>query len=304
MSPAGVPDPSRTDDLVATFSMDGAPVRGRVVRIAAAALDPILRRHEYPRPVAMLLGEALSLAALVGSLLKVDGKLTVQAQGSGPVTLLVAEHNAGALRGYARLTHGAAIAEQHRLPPKTLLGEGHLVLTLDRGGDAPAYQGMVALEGDTLAECAEAYFLTSEQTETSIALAVGEAHERDGATWRAGGLLMQKVAADQARGDPAEDWNRASILFATVRDDELIDPDLPADRLLYRLFHEERVRMAEPQALVERCTCDEERLVGVMKQFPPDELRELVEPDGLLHAKCQFCARKYLIAPTRVGVAL
>lgn len=285
-------------DFVAPFSMDLAPVRGRVARIASRALDPILRRHDYPRPVAMLLGEALTLAALVGSLLKSDGRLVVQAQGAGPVTLLVAEHGAGgALRGYARLSDGAALSGAQRLTPAALLGEGHLVLTLDRGGDAPAYQGTVALDGDTLAECAEGYFSVSEQTETRIALAVGEALAGDGATWRAGGMLLQKVAADDARGDPAEDWARAGQLFATLTDEELIDPELPADRLLYRLFHQEGVRMAEPMALADRCTCDEARLAKVMRQFPPTELRELVEPDGFLHAKCQFCARSYLIAP-------
>lgn len=289
------------DDIVVSFSMDSAPVRGRVTRIAAGALDPILRRHDYPRPVAMLLGEALALAALVGSLLKADGRLVVQAQGAGPVTLLVAEHGAGgALRGYARMGQGAALTGAHRLPPAALLGAGHLVLTLDRGGDAPVYQGTVALDGDTLAECAESYFSVSEQTETRIALAVGEALSGDVATWRAGGMLLQKVAADVARGDPAEDWERAGALFATVTDEELIDPDLPADRLLYRLFHEEGVRMAEPATLADRCTCDEARLANVMRQFPPSELRELIEPDGLLHAQCQFCARKYLIAPDDV----
>lgn len=286
-----------TDDFAAPFSLDAAPVRGRLARLAEGALDPILRRHAYPRPVAMLLGEALTLAALVGSLLKSDGRLVVQAQGAGPVNLLVAEHGAGgALRGYARLADGASLGES-RMPPAALLGAGHLVLTLDRGGDAPAYQGTVALAGDTLAECAESYFSASEQTDTRIALAVGEAMAGDGATWRAGGLLLQKVAADAARGDPVEDWVRAGHLFATVTDEELVDPDLPAERLLYRLFHEEGVRMGARTALADRCTCDETRLAGVMRKFPPSELRELVEPDGFLHAKCQFCARNYLISP-------
>lgn len=292
-----------SDDLIASFSMDNAPVRGRVARVGAGALDPILRRHDYPRPVAMLLGEALTLAALVGALLKVDGRFIVQAQGEGPVALLVAEHSTGGgLRGYARLAEGAAekLARENRLPPADLLGAGHLLMTLERDDGSPPYQGVVALEGGTLADCAERYFFTSEQTETRIALAVGEAHGAGAPAWRGSGLLMQRIAADQARGDPEEDWRRASILFGTVTDEELIDPDLPCDRLLYRLFHEEGVRLGETSPLMDRCTCNEERLTNVMKQFPETELRELVEPDGLLHARCQFCSRLYYIPPEKV----
>ncbi|WP_395645904.1 Hsp33 family molecular chaperone HslO [Terricaulis sp.] len=291
------------DDLVATFSLDNSPVRGRVARLGPAAIDPILRRHDYPRPIAMLLGEALTLAALVGSLLKVEGRLIVQAQGEGRCPLLVAEHRGdGGLRGYARIAEGAAatLAHANRMPPAALLGAGKLLMTLERE-EGQMTQGVVALNGDTLAHCAENYFRVSEQTETRIRLAVGEVMTQDAPPlWRAGGALLQRIAADDARGDPTEDWTRASLLFATVQDEELIDPDLAADRLLYRLFHEEGVRMTPPSPLMDRCTCDEERLTAVMKQFPADELRDLVEPDGLLHARCQFCARNYLIPPNKV----
>ncbi|MBY0565554.1 MAG: Hsp33 family molecular chaperone HslO [Hyphomonadaceae bacterium] len=288
------------DDIVAPFSLDGAPVRGRIARLGSAALDPILRRHAYPRPVALLLGEALALAALIGSLLKVEGRLVVQAQRDGPVTLLVAEHHSGGLRGYARLAEGASasLERAHRMPPAALLGGGRLALTLEQA-QGPAYQGVVELDGETLAACAERYFRVSEQTETSIRLAVGEVIGAT-STWRAGGVLIQRVAGDSARGDTAEDWNRASCLFATLTDEELVDPSLAGDRLLYRLFHEEGVRMSEASPLVDRCSCNEQRLIGVMRQFPSVELQSLVEPDGMLHARCQFCARTYLIAPDTV----
>jgi molecular chaperone Hsp33 len=294
------------DDIVASFSLDNAPVRGRVARLGAAALDPILHRHDYPRPVAMLLGEALTLAALVGSLLKTDGRLVVQAQGHGFVPLLVAEHGNGGLRGYARLAEGAntKLARVNRLPPGELLGAGNLVLTLDLGEEAPPFQGVVPLEGETLAQCAENYFRVSEQTDTAIRLAVGEVISGPApSTWRAGGVLMQRLASDQARGDTEEDWSRASILFDTLTDAELIDPVLRVDRLLYRLFHQEAVRMAAPSALEDRCTCSEQRLTNVMRQFPANELQDLIEPDGFLHARCQFCAREYLIDPANVGAA-
>jgi molecular chaperone Hsp33 len=293
------------DDLVAPFSLDNASVRGRIVRLGAAALDPILRRHDYPPPVAMLLGEALCLATLVGSLLKADGRLIVQAQGEGPVPLLVAEHaSGGALRGYARIADAAAADLQHarRGLPTSLLGAGNLLITLDQGDTKPSYQGVVALDGETLAACAENYFRASEQTDTNIRLAVGEVITGDTRTWRGGGVLMQRVAGDASRGDTSEDWRRASMLFGTLTDAELIDPALPADRLLYRLFHEESARMGDASALSDTCTCDEERLSNVLRRFPADELYGLIEPDGLLHARCQFCARTYLIPPDRVGV--
>ncbi|MGD9967412.1 MAG: Hsp33 family molecular chaperone HslO [Hyphomonadaceae bacterium] len=292
------------DDMVAPFRLDNAPVRGRIARLGAASLDPILHRHDYPRPVALLLGEAIALAALVGSLLKKDGRLVVQAQGQGLVPLLVAEHGNGGLRGYARLAEGAnsKLARANRLAPNELLGAGNLVLTLDLGEEAPPFQGVVPLEGETLAQCAENYFRTSEQTDTGIRLAVGEVFSGDGpSVWRAGGVLMQRLASDQARGNTEEDWSRASILFGTLTDEELIDPALPADRLLYRLFHEEGVRMAASSPLADRCSCSEQRLTNVMRQFPAHELHDLIEPDGNLHARCQFCAREYLIDPANVG---
>lgn len=293
------------DDIVAPLSLDGAPVRGRLARMGRDTLDVILRRHDYPRPVAMLLGEALTLAALVGSLLKVDGRLVVQAQGEGPVTLLVAEHTDGGLRGYARLAEGAAaaLANAHRLPPATLLGGGTLVITLDQGPDTAPYQGVVPLDGGTLAACAESYFRVSEQTDTGIRLAVGEVTTATAPMhWRGGGMLMQRIASDASRGDTTEDWSRAGYLFATLSDEELIDPALAADRLIYRLFHEEGARMGGHSPLADRCTCNEQRLTTVMRQFPEAELRDLVEPDGLLHARCQFCARAYQIAPGAVGI--
>lgn len=284
------------DDFVASFSLDAAPVRGRVIRMGAE-LDAILRRHDYPRPVAMLLGEALCLAGLIGSLLKADGRLIVQAQGAGPVGLLAAEHNAGNLRGYARVEHGAdSLAAASRLAPAQLLGPGNLAITLDQGEGRQTYQGVASLEGETLAHCAQAFFRDSEQTDTAIHLAVGEALTGDApAQWRGGGMLMQRVAGDPARGDTSEDWVRASHLFATARDEEMIDPGLASEALLYRLFHQEGVRMADMSALRDQCSCSEQRLAAVMLSFPTAEIEKLAESDGMLHARCQFCARDYRI---------
>jgi molecular chaperone Hsp33 len=298
-------DVTATDDIVAAYQLEGAPARGRYARLNGATIDPILHRHDYPRPVALLLGEALTLAALVGSLFKVEGRLVIQAEGQGPVTLLVAEYRTGGgLRGYARLAEGAAekLKGENALPPKDLLGAGALVMTLDQGPDAPRHQGVVELDGDTLAACAEGYFHRSEQTPTRIRLAVAEHYERGArASYRSGGALLQQIASDAARGDTAEAWGRATILFETLTDAELADPALGPARVLYRLFHEDGVRMADPAPLEDKCTCDRERLTALMGRFTHEEIKDLIEPDGLIHAHCQFCSRLYLIAPEDLG---
>jgi molecular chaperone Hsp33 len=286
------------DDLVAAFTVDGAPLRGRIARLGPESVDPILRRHEFPPAVAMLLGEALAFAALMGSLLKVEGHLSVQAGGDGPLALLVAEHRPdGALRGFAKLRPDAAaqLAGFHRASPAQLIGQGVLAVMLDLG--ETTHQGFVPLAGETLAQCAEAYFRESEQVETRVHLCVGEVFGPAAPCWRAGGVLMQKVAADQARGETEEGWRRSAIFLDTLTDTELLDPELPADRVLYRLFHEDGVRMAEPSPLVDRCSCDAERLGAIIQRF--ESIEDMIEPDGFIHARCEFCARAYRLSPPR-----
>lgn len=163
-------------------------------------------------------------------------------------------------------------------------------------------QGVVALEGATLAQCAETYFRVSEQTDTGIRLAVGEIISGDAPSqWRAGGVLMQRLASDQTRGD-TEETGAARRSPHTLTDEELIDPALPADRLLYRLFMK-KACMGEAAPLDDRCSCSAERLTSVMKTFPKDEIADLIEPDGKLHARCQFCSREYLIDPAQILAA-
>lgn len=282
-------------DAVATFTIDGAPVRGRFARLGEGTIDAILNRHAYPQQAAQLLGEALTLAALVGSLLKAEGVLTVQAEGDGPVPLMVAEYRSGGgLRGYARVTGDLP---PQRMSPADLIGAGALTLTLDMGDDTAQRQGVVPLEGETLAACAELYFDRSEQTPTRVKLAVGQEITSDGARWRAGGALIQRVAGDETRGFTEEDWSRAQILFASLTDAELLDPALPIDRALFRLFHEDGVRMASPDPLADCCTCNADRLSVMIGRFTDEERASLTEPDGFIHATCQFCARLYLLTP-------
>jgi molecular chaperone Hsp33 len=268
----------------------------------------VLTRHAYPEPVANLLGEACALAALVGASLKFDGRLIVQAQGDGPVSLAVADYDtAGALRGYCRFDPDkVAQASQGFARPgaRTLLGKGVFVMTIDQGPEMDRYQGITPIEGETLALCAETYFAQSEQTPTRVRLAVGQIATDEGFAWRAGGLLIQNIAGDEdARGSAEESWNRAQALFETVGEDELIDPTIPAERLLWRLFHEDGVRLFRPKPLRAFCRCTHERILGVLQSFPAEERVGMIEADGMIRVTCEYCSRTYDVTPESIDVA-
>ncbi len=292
-----------TDDLVAAFQIEDQPARGRVVRLGAA-VDEILRRHDYPEPVADLLGETCALAALVGASLKFEGRLIVQAQGDGPVAYVVADYGTnGDLRGYCSFD-AERVAEVSagfvRPGARTLLGQGVFVMTLDPTTLKDRYQGVTAIEGETLALCAETYFAQSEQTPTRVRLAVGEFDQDGRRVYRAGGMMIQNIAEDDARGATAQAWERAQMLFETLGEDELVDPEVPPETLLYRLFHEDGVRLFRPKPLRAACRCSEERVLGMLHAFPVEDIAEMVEPDGLIHVTCEYCSRTYAIAPERM----
>lgn len=290
------------DDFVAGFSPQGLPVRGRVIRLSEATISPILNRHAYPDHLGEILGEAILLSALVGSGMKFDGKMLVQAEGDGPVSMLVGEYTkAGGLRGYTKheperwaWLNKVNKGEKPHMPqlfgPQGRLG----MIIVYANTDLKPYQGIVPLAKGSLAECAEDYFRRSEQVESHLRLAV---HKDEAGTWRAGGMMIQKIAGDDARGDTDEGWREAEALFSTLTQEELTDPSLPATDLVYRLFHEGGVAMdSDAQPLSDVCTCSRERLVGMLQGMADESLRDMVEPDGTLQIDCQFCARKYSIA--------
>lgn len=284
------------DDAVTAFQIEGEPVRGRLARLGPT-INEILLAHDYPEPVANLLGEACALAALVGSNLKFDGRLIIEARGAGPVRFVVADYDtSGGLRGYCGFDAAAVAAASGgfvRPGAKSLLGEGHFMMTVDQGPDMDRYQGVTAIEGETLALCAEQYFAQSEQTPTRVRLAVGQA---DG-LWRAGGMLIQSVAEDDARGSTTEAWQRTQAFFETVGEDELVDPELSSQQLLFRLFHEDGVRVFGSQPLRAFCRCSQERIETVLASFDIAERAEMVEPDGQIHVTCEYCSRVYAVTP-------
>ena len=294
------------DDLVLPFQAEQADVLGRLVKLGPV-VDTILTRHAYPEPVSKLLGEAVALTALLGAALKFDGKFILQASTDGPVDLLVADYVVpGRLRGYARFSPEkvAALGEDVEVLSE-LLGQGHFAMTIDRGSDTERYQGVVPLEGESLTEAADIYFRQSEQLPTFIRLAVAK-HYRGGQAggswaWRAGGLLVQKLTREGGHGQERdafeeEDWTRARMLAETVEDHELLDPLLPPDRLLYRLFHEEQVRAFPAVSLESYCSCSRARVEELLRRFTADDLQDMVV-DGEVWVTCEFCNSRYRFDP-------
>ncbi|WP_196259884.1 Hsp33 family molecular chaperone [Pelagibacterium limicola] len=319
----GLNRPESGDDVAVPFALETFDSRGRVVRLGDA-LDTIISRHGYPEPVARLLGEAITLAALIGSSLKFEGRFILQSRTDGPVSLLVVDFDTpDGLRAYARYD-ADVIAEAVRngkASPAELLGKGILALTVDQGVHMDRYQGIVALEGhEGLEEVAHTYFQQSEQIPTRVRLAVAEYSERGrpGSRWRAGGVLLQHLPEtgishmpdlpgdgdfeNEATADPdfVEDdgWTEAKALLDTLTDAELADPDLSSERLLFRLYHEAGVRVFEPQPLVERCTCSAERVEQMIHDFSPEDRTDMVV-DGEIEVVCEFCSTHYHFNPNQ-----
>ncbi|MBB3174042.1 molecular chaperone Hsp33 [Endobacter medicaginis] len=295
---------------VLPFHLPNRPVRGRLVRLGPLA-DALLTRHDNPDPVTALTGEALALVAGLATALKFQGSFSLQSKGDGPVPMLLADcTEAGALRGYARVDAEKLEALLERSPEPSaaeLLGSGYLAFTVDQGGASERQQGIVAIEGDSLSDMAMHYFETSEQLACEVRLSCAR---RDG-QWRAAALVIERVARagglagsadlpandDQPEGDddlPENDaawdeaWREATALAATVTDDELLDDELMAEDVLYRLFHENGVAVDRPRALAYGCRCSRSRLAGILETFPPDDLDHMTVGRDIVMT-CEFC---------------
>ena len=286
------------DNLVTVFQLDGQPIRGRAVHLGDA-LDKAIGQR-YPESVARLLGEAMMLCAIVARSLKFDGRLIIQCHGTneGAISLLLADCTTkGAIKGYARWDDESLkeIALDNRNPgADILLGGGTFSMTIDQGPDMDQYQGLAAIEGQRLSDCAEHYFAQSEQIPTQIRLACGLIQEAgQEPVWRGGGIMIQKIADDELRGDTKNAWVTAQSLFGTITDVELLDPDLSQNRLLYRLFHEGGVRVVETAIIEAKCTCSRERLHKTLKAFDIKALDDMAE-QGEIKANCEFCDTDYI----------
>jgi molecular chaperone Hsp33 len=303
------------------FRIEGQNVNGRAVKLNSLASD-VLLRHDYPEAVSRLLGEALVLASMLGTMLKFDGRFILQLQGNGPISMLMAdytpeENGLGGLRGFAQFDEAAlATALKAGKPPMALLGDkAHMAFTVDQGADMERYQGIVPLEGDTLADAALGYFERSEQIGTALKLAAAPLLLPGGKTeWRAGGIVLQQMAATGGvvdietppEGDPErvdDDWNRLEILLQTTEDSELLDSDVSGEALAFRLFHEDGVRVFEPRALTFACPCTRQRVLNMLAGLSENDRTEMQAQDNV-EVRCEFCNENYVFEPTEAFSAV
>jgi molecular chaperone Hsp33 len=292
-------------DVALGVAIPSRNARGRIARIEAA-LDSILASHDYPPLIDRLLAEALILTALLGSLLKEpQGQLTLQAQTQGGIVdLLVCDYLGGELRGYIR--HDPARLTEASAEPslEELFGKGYLAITFDQPASDERYQGIVPLEGRNLAEAAQSYFAQSEQIPSLVRLAAA----KRGGRWVAGGLLLQHLPEGEEGRDRLHtrldhpDWPHIAILGGSVKADELTDPELPLDDLIWRLFHEENeIRTLSAVPLSRGCRCDPDYVRSVIARFPADEREAMIGEDGLITVDCAFCSSSFAIEPKELS---
>lgn len=309
------------DDLVLPFAVETLDLRGRVVRLGSS-IDSILTGHDYPVVVSDLLGQAVALAALLGSALKFEGRFQVQSRTDGAVSMLVVDYEApDRVRGYAHFDR-ALLTDG--MTPAEALGRGQLGLTIDQGSNLSRYQGIVGLDGQGLEEAAQQYFRQSEQIPTRVRLATGRVSlvaSSSGADvmWRAGGLLAQFMPTSPERqrridlhpGDAPEgvsifdqtddeSWIETRALVETIEDHELIDPTLSSEALLFRLFHENGVRVFDAEPVHAQCRCSRDRILSMLKSFSPKDRAEMIADDGMIGVTCDFCSKRYIVAPDEV----
>ena len=299
------------DDAVIIFRTVRSGVHGRLVRLGAVA-EKILSTHAMPDPASEALGEALVLAALLGSALPGEGNIAVQTSTDGVVSVLYADCEApGKLRGYARFdseTLSVLKDSGDKLDAGSVLGDGHLAITIVQGTAAERYQGVVALDGGPLQMGAAAYFESRENLPTFVRLAVARhyAGGRQGLPaamrWRGGGIMMQRLenGVDESGDDP---WARVRMLTATIEDHELLDPTLAAERLLLRLFHEEGVIVDKVLPLTPYCKCSRERILKVLASFGANELADMRDDNGKVAVTCEFCGAVYSFEPAELSPA-
>ncbi|PZU08040.1 Hsp33 family molecular chaperone HslO [Sphingomonas sp.] len=286
-----------TPDRALGFTIPGRHARGRIARLGST-LDTILGAHGYPPAIERVLAEALVLAALFGSTLKdAGGQLTLQAQTEGgAIDLLVCDFRGGEMRGYVR--HDPDRLAELPVDPSlfALFGKGYLAITFDQAVSGERYQGIVPLEGGSLAEAAESYFAQSEQIPSLVR--VGVERLPDGAHV-AGGLLLQHLPEGEegrerlhTRLDHPE-WDHVAALGGSVRAGELTDMSLPLETLVWRLFNEDEVRVLPSVALAKGCRCDPDHVRSVIARFPAEEQAAMADESGLIHVDCEFCARRF-----------
>lgn len=288
------------DDVIQPFSIEKTNIRGRIVRLGPVLAD-IMGKHHYPAPVSALLTEVVTLSLLLATTLKYDGVFTLQIRGDGPVRTLVSDvTNRGHVRAYAGFDQDAVKKLARRKKDLAhnyyhLLGEGgHMALTVDQGSNTERYQGLVSLSGVSIVDSVLHYFEQSEQIRTGFKLAV---HPQDG-QWRAGAIMIQHMPGHE-KGDrdtekEDEDWNRTSILLKSCTEGELVTPNLHSTDLLFRLFHEDGIRVYPATPVRHVCRCSREKVVNIIRTLSKEEMNDICRKEGHVSVVCEFCSREYV----------
>jgi len=267
-------------DSLHRFLFEHLPVRGELIHLDAS-WQAALEHNDYPAAVRALLGQAMAAASLLASTLKFDGTMTLQVQGEGPVNLLVVQCTSEmVIRGmaqYGDIPMGEAGFRE-------LVGDGTMAITIEQESRAERYQGIVPMEGGSLAACLEGYFERSEQLPTRLWLAA----DADAAS----GLLLQIVPGEEGSEDA---WTHVITLADTVRADELCR--LPVEQLLHRLYNEDDVRLFEPQSVSFRCSCSRNKIADVLRRLGRDEIEDIIREQGAVTVNCEFCGREYGFDP-------
>lgn len=313
------------DDTVLPFQLDASDIRGRVARLDTS-LERILAQHAYPPAIEALVAETALLAALIGPMLKLRWKLSLQVRGDGPVRIIAADYYAADADGAPARLRAWASFDADRLdadaPAFPQIGRGYCAILIDQGEGTAPYQGITPLSGGSLASCAEAYFAQSEQLPTRFALAFGRSRlPGDDLRWRAGGVMLQTmpkaspgVAAaegsgeggllrpqDILDGEEGENWSRANILLDTVEPLELIGPQVQPTDLLLRLFHEEGPRVHDAFPLAFGCSCSEDKVRQSLSIYSAKDIKTMTTEAGIVTADCQFCGAHYEFDPLTLG---
>jgi molecular chaperone Hsp33 len=299
---AGAQDyqPAPPADFVLPFDLPRAGLRGRLVRLNAVSTRA-LESHLLPEPAARVAAEACVLGTLLGSALKLEGRLTLQTKSSGPLDLVAADYYGAedgrpqGIRSYARLDE-RRYAQLGNAPSfEALAGDGVVAITIEPKTGGQRYQGIATLAQANIAASAETYFAQSEQLPTAIRLAAAtlRAPGQSLSRWVAGGIMLQ--ATPEGRVDEG-DWERLSAFLGTLEDLELVDISLAAETLLWRLFHNDEVRVHPAESIVFRCDCDTGRIASVLRAYPAQEREDLADPDGIIRARCEFCGKIHQVA--------